>query len=294
MRERPDLEGGQPLLRNVPMRPRVWRELLESDDVAAIESDAGTLLLAMADGQVNLHYAFVDQEQMRREFVPLFRQLEPEIDSFDAEYVRIDLVQVPDRAWVEPLLHEVDFRNFGEWMDMVHHELDPDAPPPEFPQGVTMRRGDTDDFDRIVAIESEGYGDLGDGETATRLRLEDAAWAGVLEQDGEMVGYAVNAEVDAARAQILSAAIAPAARGHGFGQLLLAAAVYQLTAADAREATVRVRPAIGQALRITQALGFRPGDRGVEWRRPADAEAIAERRHSERRGGVKARFGNWR
>ena len=294
MMERPDVEGGQPRLRNAPIRPRAWRDLMESDDVAAIESDAGTLLLTLASGQVNLHYAFVDQERMTHEFVPLFGELEPEIDSFDAAYVRIDLVQVPDRAWVEPLLHEVDFRHFGEWMDMVHYELDADAPPPEFPRDVTMRRADAGDFDRIVAIESQAYGDLADGETATRLRLEDAAWVGVLEQEGEIVAYAVNGEVDAARGQILSAAVAPEARGHGFGQLVLAAAVYQLTAADAREATVRVRPAIGQALRITQALGFRPGDRGVEWRRPSDAETIAERRHSERRGGIKARFGNWR
>ena len=292
--ERTELDEGLPLIRNAPIRPRAWRELLEQDDVAAIQGPAGSLVLALQDGQLNLHYAFADLEQMRLGFVGLFDQLKPEIDSFGAEYVRIDLVQLPNRNWVEPLLSEVDFVEFGEWLDMVYADLDPSRPPPEFPPGVTMRRGTAEDFDRIVDIEGAAYGDLADGETATRERLEDAAWAGVMEQDGRVVAYAINGHVERAEGRVLSAAVDPDAWGQGLGALVLAAAVFQLTASEARRATVRVRPDVPQALRITQALGFRPGPRGVEWRRPVDEQEIADRRQQRRVGGVKARFGKWR
>ena len=291
---RQEVEESGPKLRNAPMRPRAWREFLQHDEVASIESDAGALVLAMQDGQLNFHYAFGELEAMRLEFGSLFEQLKGEIGSFDADYVRIDLIQLVNRNWVEPLLRETDFEEFAEWMDMVHPELDPDAPPPEFSQGVTMRRGQADDADRIVEIEAAAYGELADGEQATRERLATAAWVGVLERDGEPVAYAINGEVERAEGRIHSAAVHPDAWGDGLGRQILAAASYQLVASDARRAVVRVRPDIPQALQATQALGFTPGPRGVEWRRPVDEQAIEERREHARLAGVKARFGNWR
>ena len=292
--ERREIDDAQPKLRNAPIRPRAWRELVASDDVAAIESDAGTLVLAKQDWQLNLHYAFSELEEMRRLFVPLFEELKSEIDSFDADYVRIDLVQLPDRTWIEPLLEEVGFTDFGEWMEMVHPDLDPDAAPPQFPEGAAMRRGEASDFDRIIEIEAAAFGDLADGEAATAERLADAAWIGLLERDGQVVAYAITDDVQGAQGRIISAAVDPPSWGNGFGRLVLGAAVYRLTANEARRITLRVRPEILQALRVTQDVGFKPGTRGVEWRRPVDERLVEERREQARVAGVKARFGDWR
>ena len=292
--ERREIDDAQPKLHNAPIRPRAWRELVASDDVAAIEGDGGTLVLATQDGQLNLHYAFSELEEMRLQFEPLFEQLKSEIDSFDAGYVRIDLVQLPDRTFIEPLLEKVGFTAFGEWMEMVHQDLDADAPPPQFPEGVAMRRGAADDFERVIEIEAAAFGDLADGEAATAARLADAAWIGLLERDGQIVAYAVTDEVQGAQGRVISAAVDPPSWGNGFGSLVLAAAVYRLTANEARRITMRVRPKISQALRVTQDLGFKPGTRGIEWRRPVDERLIEERREQARVSGVKARFGEWR
>ena len=294
--ERSRLDEGPagPRLRNTPMRPRAWRELLERDDVAVIESDSGALVLVMERGQLTLHYAFADFESMRGDFLPMFDELKSEIASFDAEHVRIDLVQLPDRTWIEPLLEEADFVEFTEWMDMVHSELDPDQPPPHFPDGVAMRRAQPDDAERIVAIEREALNELADGEAVTLERLDEAAWSSVLEREGVPVAYAINGPVERAEGRILSAVVAPEAQRQGLGRLLLAAATYQLIASEARRAVVRVRPEITPALRATQALGFGAGTRGIEWRRPTDESLIAERRARKRVAGVKARFGGWR
>ena len=282
------------MFRNTPKRARAWRELLQSDDAAAIESDDGALALAIEDGQLNLHYAFSELEEMRLSFVPMFDELKGELDSFEADYVRIDLVQVPDRTWIEPLLLGTDFTQFGEWMEMVNAELDPQMPPPQFPSDVTMRRATADDVEAIIALEAEAYGDFSDGESATLMRLDSAAWAGVLEQDGEVIAYAATDEVKQAEGRVTTSGVHPDAQGNGYGSLVLQAATYQLVASEARRASVRVRPQIAAALRVTQAAGYRPGLRGIEWRRGIDEDAIVAARQAKRVSGVKARFGGWR
>jgi GNAT superfamily N-acetyltransferase len=290
-----DIAASQPpMFRNTPMQPRAWRELLVNDDVAAIESDAGALLLTLDEGQLNLHYGFADLEEMRLSFIPMFDELKDEIDSFDADYVRIDLVQVPDRTWTEPLLYQTDFKEFGEWMDMVNAELDPEMPPPEFPSDVTMRRATPGDVEAIVELESDAYGTFSDGEAATLARLEAAGWVGVLEQDGEIIAYAANAEVERGVGRVVSCGVHPEDRGNGYGKLILQAATYQLVANDARRASVRVRPELPASLRVTQAVGYRPDLRGIEWRRHADEDEVAADRLALRLNGVKARFGDWR
>ncbi len=281
-------------IRNTPMTQRDWSDLLDGEDVAAIESDAGGMVLALEDGQVNLHYGFSDLEELRVDFVPMWQELHSELESFDADYVRIDLIQLPDRTWIEPLLTDISFQPNGEWMEMVITEADPNMPPPEFPDGVAMRRGGPDDADRIVEIESEGYGDFSDGEAATRIRVEQAGWIGILEEDGEAVAYAINDDIESARGRVLSAAVDPDAWGKGYGELMLAAATYQLVASEARSVSVVVRPEVGQAVRATQALGYRPGLRGIEWRRTTDEAEIEARIADLKERGVKARFGNWR
>lgn len=291
---RGELEDNQHQIRNTPIRLRDWRELLESDDVASIEGPDGTLALVEQDGQLNLHYGFSGPEEMRYQFEELFNQLSPEIDTFDAQYVRIDLVQVPDRNWIEPLLHNVDFRDFGGWIDMIRADLDHTAPPPEFPPGIEIRRAEPEDADRIVEIELAAYGDFSDGEMTTRQRLESALWTGVLLRGDQVVAYAINGPVELAHARILSAAVDPSESGNGFGKIVSSAAIYQLTASDARSAIVRVRQEMPQALKVAQDLGFTPGHGGMELRRPVDEQEIIERRQQERYRGMKARFGDWR
>lgn len=289
--ERRALNEARPMLRNMPMRSRAWRELLERDDAATIEGDTGALVLAVQDGQLNLHYAFTELEEMRLDFVPMFDDLTSEIESFEADYVRIDLIQIPDRTWIVPLLLQTSFTEFGEWMDMVHYDLNPDAPPPDFPDEVSMRRGGPEDFGRIVEIESAAYDEFADGEPATRLRLESAAWIGVLDRDGEPVAYAINGPVERAEGRVLSAAVDPAAWGNGYGSLMLGAAIYQLTANEARRAVMRVRPDISQGIRTARDLGFSPGTSGVEFRRPTDEQVIAERHAQKRAAHDKVKLG---
>ena len=281
------------LMRNTPMSPREWQELTDVPGVTSISADVGDLALVRQRGELALYWQFEDLDSMRQHFQPMFEELREEIAGADVDFVTMDLVQVRERDWLKPLLADADFEFFAEWLDMIHPGLDPEAIP-EFPEGVEMRRASDDDVERMFEIWNAAYGELARAAGTFDYYLDTHTWAGVLERDGEILGFAINGPVRAAEGVVLEVAVAPEHRGHGYGQLLLEAATFQLTTQDARRATIRVRPDIKQALRSCSEVGFKPGTGGLEYRRTTDEALIAERREERRKTGVKARFGGWR
>ncbi len=292
--DRTTVDTVTPRLRNVPMRPRDWDELIERDDVTSVSLEDGVLALVPRFGQLCLYFAFLGEEEGRTHFAALFEALADDIEADGWPYTRIDLVEMMNRMWIEPLLQEADFRPHGEWMDLERRELREDTPPPEIPEGYRMRRATDADHDAIVAIEAAAYGDDTHGEEATRIRLDQAHWVGVLEHEGRVVGYAINAAAHRGVGRIVSLAVAPEAWGHGLGRVLAEAAAYQVASQGATRAVLELNPLVGAAIRAARDAGFRPGRRGIEWRRPTDASVRAAIREDERRTGVKARFGEWR
>jgi ribosomal protein S18 acetylase RimI-like enzyme len=281
------------LMRNTPMSAREWQELTNVPGVTSISADTGDLALIRQQGELALYWQFEDLDSMRQHFQPMFEEMRPEISEADVDFVTMDLVQVRDRDWLKPLLDDASFTFFAEWMDMTHPGLDPDAIP-EFPEGLTMRRAGDGEVERMFEIWNAAYGELGRAAGTFDAYLNLHSWAGVLEQDEKIVGFAINGSVHAAQGTILEIAVDPEHWGNGYGRMLLAAASYQLTTQDARRATIRVRPDVKQSLRICSDAGFRPGMAGLEYRRPTDEDLIAERLDAKRRAGVKARFGGWR
>jgi len=280
-------------LRSAPVRPREWRALVETPGAVHVSDEGGEMLLVPERGQLHLYWAYLDIEQMRLLFPRQFAEIRKHIDAARADYVAMDLVAVVNRDWLDPLLRDADFALFAEWMEMTQPGLDA-AAVPGFPEGVQMRRATDGDIDRLRAIWTAAFADRADGERSFDAMVEGAAWAGVLEADGEIAGFALNSAVEHGEGEILTAAVDPDHWGHGYGRLLLAAATYQLASKDATRATVRVRPDIKQAMRTCSDLGFRHQRSGIEFRRPVDEQAIAAAREARRIGGVKARFGDWR
>jgi GNAT superfamily N-acetyltransferase len=293
MNERRVMATENPGVRNVPVRARAWQQLLDAETTEAVESEGGEMAIAFVEGQLQLFFAFETMEAMKAAFRAMWDALHEELQEIDLPYLRFDLVQFPVREWIDPMLDEVGFVPFGEWMELEHREL-ADLVPPEAPGGVRIRRATEADFDRIVAIEEDSYEDFADGEEATRARLESAAWAGVLEEDGEVIGYAINGAVEGGVGRILSSAVAAEQWGRGLGVVMLQAAAFQIASQGARQAVVRGRPSIPRSVPTAVAAGFRPGRSGTEFRRSLDEEEIAERRRKRQYDGVKARFGNWR
>jgi ribosomal protein S18 acetylase RimI-like enzyme len=167
--------------------------------------------------------------------------------------------------------------------------------PPEIPEGFKMRRGSASrDGKAVMRIAGDAYGEWSDGEAAARVRLNGASWVGVLEEGGKAVAYALNSVAEGRRGRVLSAAVDPEHWGRGLGQVIAAAAAYQLGTQGAHEVSVEVRPDIWAAARAATAAGFVVGRRGIEYRRPAADEEIQARREKLQVDGMKVRFGGWR
>lgn len=291
---RRQIESASPwTLRNAPIRPRDWRALTETPGSVHVQDDGGEMLLVPDQGQQRVHWAYSDIEEMRTLFPEHWAELRKYITADESDYVVMDLISVVNRDWFDPLLKDADFVFFAEWMEMAQPALDA-AALPEFPEGVSMRRAADGDIDRLREIWREAYGAVVDGDRTFDAMVEEAGWAGVLEANGEIAGFALNSEVERAEGRILTAAVAPEHWGNGYGKLVLAAATYQLASKGATRATIRVRPDIKQSLRVCSELGFRHLRSGIEFRRSVDEQAIAATREARRVGGVKARFGDWR
>jgi len=294
MEQRRTIEAVSPYtLRNMPIRPRAWQTLIDTPGATRVSNEDGEVLLVPERGQLRMYWAFVDIEAMRESFGPMFEAIRGDISAERADYVAMDLVGLPDREWLNPLLRDADFTFFAEWMEMVHPRLDP-AAVPEFPEGVSMRRAQDADIDRLREIYLEAYGRFADGDRAFDAMVEEAQWAGVLEASGEIAGFALNGEVERGEGRILTGAVAPSQWGNGYGKLVVSAAMYQLASREALHASIVLRPDITQSLRTCAELGFRHQRAGLEYRRDVDEAAIAAVRDARRVAGVKARFGNWR
>ncbi|MBM4411079.1 MAG: GNAT family N-acetyltransferase [Chloroflexi bacterium] len=280
-------------LRNVPLRPRDRERLLQKPGTVHLTNEHGEMMLVAWRGQYQLYWAYSDLESMRTLFPKMWTQIRKKVDPDQADHVQMDLVEVHNRDWLDPMLNDADFFKFAEWMEMVQPDLDP-ANVPEFPDGVTMRRATDDDLDAFSEIWSDAYGDLNDGARAFEAMVEEVTWAGALEHDGKVVAFAMNGAVDGSEGEILAACVAPDAWGNGYGRLVLAAAAYRHASQGAVRARIKVRPDIKPALKTCADLGFRFQRAGIEYRRPVDEEAIRQAREERRVVGVKARFGGWR
>ena len=279
--------------RNQPRTVDGWEEVLDRDDTEAVETDVGEMALVRERGQLQLHYAFDSLEAMKQVWHSMFEALRPRILASGIPYTSIDLVEHPNRRWIQELLVENDFELMGEWLEFEHNDV-AEMEPPEIPEGYTMRRGTDADHDAVIALEGEAYGSFSDGATATATRLEQAGWLGVLERDGTIVAYAINTLVEGGHAEVLSCAVTPRAQGSGLGKVMLAAATYQIGSAGGRVAAVRVRPDMPKGARTAQAVGYSAGRRGIELRRDSDEALNAARREEQRIRATRVRFGSWR
>ncbi len=280
-------------VRNVPIKPREWERLLDLDDTEAVEVDGGEMAFVLRDGQLHLMFAFDSNEIMKAAFNPMWAALKPKLRRYQVPYLRLDLVSFPVREWIDHMLDEADFLPFAEWIDMEHREPS-DVLPPEAPAGIVIRKAAAKDAPRILEIESEAYDEYSDSPEVMRTRLDGALWSGVLEEDGTVVAYAVNAEPEDGIGRILSAAVAPEARGRGLGRVIVQTAAYQLAASGSRQLAVLARPDIPHSIETARAVGFRPGRSGTEFRRLLDEKANAARRKQRHVEGMKVRFGEWR
>ena len=279
-------------VRNEPLNSRKRASLLEQDSTVHLSSATGELILAHENGQQSVYWGFDSIDSMRKEFAAMWEEALVSVDRDEIDYLSMNLSQVSTREMVIPVLETASFKQFAEWIEMLHPDL-PESPP-VFSTGIAMRRAGEDDLDIFESIWSDALGELTDGLATFDDFASRADWAGALTLDNEVIGFAFNGTSINGDGEVLTAAITPNQWGNGYGHELLEAALYQLRTIDHVRAVIRVRPDVRQALKICSELGMRHSAGGIEWRRSIDEEEINLELEAKRKAGVKARFGGWR
>jgi GNAT superfamily N-acetyltransferase len=279
-------------VRNEPLNSRKRASLLEQDSTVHLSSPNGELMLAHENGQQSVYWGFDSVDSMRKEFATMWEEALVSVDRKEIDYISMNLSQVSARDMVIPILETASFKQFAEWIEMLHPDL-PESPP-AFSSGIEMRRAGEDDLDIFESIWSDALGELTDGLATFDDFASRADWAGALTLNNEVIGFAFNGTSTSGDGEVLTAAITPSQWGNGYGRELLEAALYQLRTVDHGRAVIKVRPDVRQALKVCSELGMRHSAGGIEWRRSIDEEEINLELEAKRKAGVKARFGGWR
>jgi len=119
---------------------------------------------------------------------------------------------------------------------------------------LRLRRMEDKDVDAVMAIESLSY-EFPWTEGIFRDCIRVGYRCRVLEENGEMVGYAVMS-VGAGESHVLNVCVCPDARGRGHGRILMMELIDQARALGAEMMFLEVRPSNLAARALYEKLGF--------------------------------------
>lgn len=240
-----------------------------------------------------VHFAFVDRRACEERFGPMFaRLLEATPDRTEVQdgFV-VEFTDRPNRGYVEPVLKQQGFEVDREWLEFTLVDLDLVA----LPVVRDVRTVEVSPEEaRELAEAAQGYGNdrlTPEGVSAAIGAGERAWW--VEGSDGARIGFVRLWIRPGSRVGMLrDVAAAPDHQDPASRTALLAAALSQLRALGAVEASTRVATEDAGAIGALRAEGFRPGGAGVTYRRPADEAEV--RRRLEAKRGHAVKFGDWR
>jgi ribosomal protein S18 acetylase RimI-like enzyme len=203
----------------------------------------------------------------------------------------VEFTDQPNRNYVEPALKQQGFEVDDEWLVCALVDLDlPEAPAPAGAHAVEAGPDDA----LALAEATQAYGGerlSADGIAAAFASGQRIRW--LCASDGARVGYARLSVRPGGRTGVVhDLAVAPDRRGTGLGTTLLRAALNELRAMGAIEASARVAVGNTAGIALLRGAGFRQTGAGVTYRRPADEEEV--RRRFEAKRGHAVKFGGWR
>lgn len=240
-----------------------------------------------------VHFAFVDRRACEERFGPMFaRLLEATPDRAEVrDGFVVEFTDRPNRGYVEPVLKQQGFEVEREWLEFTLLDLDLVSLSEACDVGTTEVRPEDA---RALAEAAQAYGNEAltpEGVPAALAEGERAWWVDGV--DGARIGFIRLWVRPGSRVGMLrDLAVAPGHQDPASRTALLAAALGQLRALGAVGASTRVAIDDAGAIGALRAAGFRPGDAGVTYRRPADEAEV--RRRLEAKRGHAVKFGDWR
>ena len=141
---------------------------------------------------------------------------------------------------------------------------------------ITLRAGGAADVPALVSIEREAFSDAWDARAFQSLLRAPAVRLFVLEERGELIGYAVITIV-ADEAELANLAVRRDRRGAGLGRRLLDHALAEARAVGAETMFLEVRASNTAARALYASAGFAAVGRRARYYRDPDEDAVVMR-----------------
>ncbi len=266
---------------------------LQSTRPELVVTDERGVLAGQPRGSLLLHFAFDNKEAFLERFPEMFERLAAAVQPEEVPPgIFIRFADRPARPYVEPVLFAHLFSIEMDWLEMYIPELQPPAEA-EPPSGYVIREAREDDAEALMQVEAAAFprARWTAGALQQWIRAESPLRVAVAPA-GEVAGY-TGMRMPSSRAGVITdVAVAPDYRRGGLGRALTARALRDLHARGARSVSLSVASDNGAAIALYRSLGFRPGQGGVTYRRPADPAELARLREETK--GTFVKFGGWR
>jgi mycothiol synthase len=281
------------LLRHVALSEADFRRMeRERPDHIIVEGDA-VLIAQPRRHRIDLHYAFPDRDGFARQFPGMLQRLLPAVSQEEAPLgFRLRLTDRPSRPYVEPVLFAHAFEVSRVWLHMTLVEL-PEAGPPadDLAPGFVLRPPRPDDAEAIVRLEERAFPNPMLTVELAREALRTAAVYRVLEETGPgaLVGSLLAERRPPATGHIAAIAVHPDYQRRGLGEAMMRWALAWFQAEGLRRASLTVSIDNGPAIALYRKLGFAPGEVGLDYRRPIDAEEARQVLEKHRASHIRVR-----
>jgi ribosomal protein S18 acetylase RimI-like enzyme len=269
--------------------------LLETEKSYLVASDEGGVvaLLPRVDG-LSLHYGFTSLEAFRNGFPGLLARAAKAAQGEEViRRIDLQLDDLPNRTFIEPVLSACGFELRDEWFEMILPEVPPDAASPPFPRGYRLRPLVEADAAAFVKLSEAAYAEPPAPLARVREYIATAAvMRGVEAAGGALVGAVRLSRQPPATGYADDLAVHPEHQNRGLGTALMRWAVAWLVGQGLRRGRLHVRSDNGPALCVYRKAGFTVSGSGLSYARPLD-EAEVERAR-KKRPGTYIKFGGWR
>lgn len=267
-------------------RPLVYRNqpdvdfdsILQHPDLLAAQCDDGYVAGTPWGRHLRVAYEFDSLNAIRQHLTALLNDIGELAHQRGAGLITMDYNDFPHRHLVDPMLIGAGFTDPAEVCLMRLRDVRDIEPPPPA-AGISVRIAAESDVDAIAAIEECASGEGAHAPPLDQLFLDDAAWVGVAEIDGEPSAFLRIIEADKRGITADELVVAGEQRANDAIAALLGAAVAWGADLNRRALTLRA-DVTATANPVLQQFGFRHVGNELLYQRPADPAEVAARREA--------------
>jgi hypothetical protein len=245
---------------------------------------------------LEIHYAFPDVAAFRNGFKELFERCTAASSREEAPRgVVVSFRDRPNRGLAEQLFWESTMEEGSHWVEMdwpAAPEID--EPSNELEGGYQVSEASDADREAIASIEAGATGQTRLSERGLDSVIENARWLRLVsDQGGKPVAYLSMRREPAGWGIIDNAFILPSEE-EKLREPLLRWATAFLRNNGGRRQRRRINLDQTAELAILRAIGFMPGESGVDYYRPVEAADVKQRVDERQAHGTLIKFGDWR